>query len=221
MTEAEWLACDDPRPMLDFVRGRASARKLRLFACTCCWLWKHRFNDYELKWVEVAERFADGLATPKELDRAWWEADTSTWGMSDISGQRYWTPLTFAAEVLVRNDAARAAMSVAGLVGWDGYKAEVLEEVTKPAPALLRDLFGPLLFRPAPRVDPAWLAWNGGTVRNLAETIYGDRAFDRLPVLADALEDAGCADPDILAHCRGPGPHVRGCWAIDLLLGKE
>ena len=67
----------------------------------------------------------------------------------------------------------------------------------------------------------AWLAWNDGTIRKMAQVIYGDRAFDRLPLLADALEDAGCTDADILGHCRTPGEHVRGCWVVDLLLGKS
>jgi hypothetical protein len=87
-------------------------------------------------------------------------------------------------------------------------------------PAALRDLFGNP-FRPAPALDPAWLAWNGGTVRKMSQLIYDDRAYDRLPVLADALEDAGRADAELLVHLRGPGPHVRGCWAVDLILGKE
>jgi hypothetical protein len=68
------------------------------------------------------------------------------------------------------------------------------------------------------RADPAWLAWNGGTVRTLARAVHDDNAFERLPVLADALEDAGCADADLLGHLREPGPHVRGCWAVGLLL---
>src|SRR5262249_51106589 len=67
---------------------------------------------------------------------------------------------------------------------------------------------------------PAWLTWNDGTVHKLAQTVYDDRRFDLLPILADALEEAGCDNADILAHCRGPGPHVRGCWVVDLLLGK-
>jgi hypothetical protein len=66
-----------------------------------------------------------------------------------------------------------------------------------------------------------WLNWNDGTVVKLAEGIYNDRAFDRLPVLADALEDAGCTEAEILAHCRSGGEHVRGCWVLDLILGKE
>jgi hypothetical protein len=69
-------------------------------------------------------------------------------------------------------------------------------------------------------VDAAWLTWNDATIHKLAHSIYADRAFDRLPILADALEDAGCDNADILAHCRGPGPHVRGCWVVDLILGK-
>jgi hypothetical protein len=67
-------------------------------------------------------------------------------------------------------------------------------------------------------LNPCWLTL---TVRQLAQAIYDDRAFDRLPILADALEDAGCDNADILNHCRQPGEHVRGCWVVDLLLGKE
>jgi hypothetical protein len=63
--------------------------------------------------------------------------------------------------------------------------------------------------------------WLTPTVETLATTIYDQRAFDRLPILADALEEAGCTDADILSHCRQPGVHVRGCWVVDLILGKE
>ncbi|HYH67899.1 MAG TPA: hypothetical protein VD866_24595 [Urbifossiella sp.] len=81
---------------------------------------------------------------------------------------------------------------------------------------LVRDIFGNP-FRPV-ALDPTWRT---EAVVGLATGIYADRAFDRLSVLADALEDAGCADADVLTHCRGPGPHVRGCWVVDLLLGKS
>src|SRR5262249_25434472 len=86
--------------------------------------------------------------------------------------------------------------------------------------ALLRDIFGVLPFRPV-TIPPSSLLWNDGTVVTLAKSIYDERAFDRLPILADALEEAGCATADILGHCRQPGEHVRGCWVLDLLLGKE
>ena len=67
---------------------------------------------------------------------------------------------------------------------------------------------------------PAWLSWNGGTVAGLARSVYDERRFADLPILADALEEAGCDNAELLTHLRGPGPHVRGCWALDLLLGK-
>jgi hypothetical protein len=83
-------------------------------------------------------------------------------------------------------------------------------------------------FRPALAIDPEWLAWRGGTVVRLARSAYGDRRLPegslvagRLAVLADALEDAGCSDAELLGHLRGPGPHVRGCWALDLILSKD
>jgi hypothetical protein len=76
-------------------------------------------------------------------------------------------------------------------------------------------MFNP--FRPV-TVDPAWQTSN---VTALAQPIYDERAFDRLSILADALEDAGCDNADILNHCRQPGEHVRGCWVVDLVLGKE
>jgi hypothetical protein len=88
---------------------------------------------------------------------------------------------------------------------------------------LLRDIFGPVLFRPLPTVAPAVLAWKGGRVIKLAAGVYKDRGFTqvRLDLLADDLEEAGCTGPEILGHLRGPGPHVRGCWVVDLLLGKS
>jgi hypothetical protein len=85
--------------------------------------------------------------------------------------------------------------------------------------ALVRDIFGNP-FRPV-AVRAAWLGWNDGTIRETAQAIYDARAFDRLALLADALEEAGCADAAILSHCRSGGEHVRGCWVVDLMLGKE
>ncbi len=82
--------------------------------------------------------------------------------------------------------------------------------------ALLRDIFGDPF--PPPAFDPAWRTLD---VSTLAESIYAERAFERMPILVDALEEAGCNDPAIVGHCRGPGPHVRGCWVLDLVLGKE
>jgi hypothetical protein len=84
---------------------------------------------------------------------------------------------------------------------------------------ILRDIVGNPFH--SIQIERKRLAWNSGTLPKLAQTIYTDRAFDRLPILADALLDAGCDNAAILDHCRSPGPHVRGCWVVDLLLGKE
>jgi hypothetical protein len=86
---------------------------------------------------------------------------------------------------------------------------------------LLRDIFGNPFVAPS-RIDAAWFAWNQGTVRRLAQSIHAERAFDRMGILADALEESGCQDQDILRHCREQGGvHVCGCWVLDLLLNKE
>jgi hypothetical protein len=92
---------------------------------------------------------------------------------------------------------------------------------------LLRDIFGNP-FGPQLASDLSWETWHDRTLPKLAQAIYDERDLPggrldttRFGVLGDALEDAGCTDTEILAHCRGPGPHVRGCWVVDLLLGKE
>jgi hypothetical protein len=85
---------------------------------------------------------------------------------------------------------------------------------------LLRCVFGnPFKLRTT--IDPAWLRWNDETVPRIARSVYEEHRFGKLPILHDALLDAGCDDQDILDHCQAPGPHVRGCWVLDLLLGKE
>jgi hypothetical protein len=84
---------------------------------------------------------------------------------------------------------------------------------------LIREIFGNL-FSPV-TINGNWRRWNDGNVLKLAQAIYEDRRFGDLPILADALEEAGCPNEDILSHCRQPGEHVRGCWVVDLLLGKE
>jgi hypothetical protein len=81
---------------------------------------------------------------------------------------------------------------------------------------LLRCIFGLLPFRPV-SLNPCWLAWNDGTIPQLAQGIYDERRFQDLPILADALEEAGCTNADILVHCRESGDHVQGCWVLDLI----
>ena len=107
---------------------------------------------------------------------------------------------------------------------WEEEAAETAQDqarlaATRPQVEMLFDMLVDAPRRH--RVDPGWLVWNDGTVRKMATAIYADRDWSTLPMLADALEDAGCADQELLKHLRGPGPHVRGCWALDLLLGLE
>jgi len=113
------------------------------------------------------------------------------------------------------------ATSVAWAISWASnhpsdvaFDAECVEQAV-----LLRDIIGNPFRSFA--VDSSWLSWRDSTIPKLAQAIYDERAFDLLPILADALEDAGCDNADILNHCRQPGEHVRGCWVVDLLLGKE
>src|SRR5205807_298981 len=94
---------------------------------------------------------------------------------------------------------------------------QAADELQQTQLMLLHDIIGNP-FRPV-RFDPSCLTYNDGTVVKLARSIYDERAFDRLPILADALEEAGCQDGEILGHCRQPGMHVRGCWVVDCLTG--
>jgi hypothetical protein len=258
MTEAEWLACDDPTPMLEFLRGKASDRKLRLLACACCRdTWRFLPDERSRRAVEVGERFADGETTLVELataraaaeaarTEASAAADNAMRAMNHgdfayyadlratslVAGaavacatESAWGAATSVAENFIRTASTQCVTNLEAVWwGWDdptaaAEQAAVEREARNALCALIRDIFGNP-FRPVP-VPPAWLAWNDAAIPRLAHAIYDERAFGRLPVLADALEDAGCTDRAILGHCRGPGPHVRGCWVVDLLLGKE
>src|SRR5215469_15237158 len=110
----------------------------------------------------------------------------------------------------VASAAAGSACQWAMHVGPDRAKAN-----SKAMAGLLRDIAGNP-FRSGLPFDPTWLVRNSGSVLRMGQAIYDAREFASLPILADALEDAGCADRAILDHCRGSGPHVRGCWVVDL-----
>ena len=199
MTEAEWLTCTDPGRMLDYLEDSSSDRKLRLFVCAGCRrVWLLLTYDRSTRGVEVAERYADGKATARELARSL--------SPSLLRDRRLVGP--------GRDLAYAAARS---------FVVSTPDTVAAAQSALLRCIFGnpfrPIGFNPD---------WQTPTVRGLATAAYDDRILpaghlhrDRLAVLSDALEDAGCDNADILSHLRGPGPHVRGCWVVDLVLGKE
>ncbi len=116
------------------------------------------------------------------------------------------------------NCMARTPRAASLEANYSGDPADLQRELQQQV-LILRCIFG-VPFRLAP-LEPIWLTCNEGTVPKIAQAIYDHRAFDRLPILADALEEAGCHDAIILNHCRQPSEHVRGCWVVDLLLGKE
>jgi hypothetical protein len=215
MTEHEWLVATDPTPMLEFLRGRARERKLRLFACACCRrVWHLLPDDQSKKAVELAELFADSRPSSDALMAAWETAVRQKRRAAEQVNRLTWTAVEAAARV-VKASPRKAAFSVSLI---SAIHPKVQADDSHLA-ALLREVFGNPV-RPA-RIDPASLTWNDRTVVKLAQSIYDDRAFDRLPILADALEEAGCTDADILTHCRQGGEHVRGCWVVDLLIGKN
>ena len=140
--------------------------------------------------------------------RADHQADSAAWFT-------LWSNVMIAAEAAAQTHAAAIRVE-ARHQGAAHDTVEATEQTEQVR--LLRDIFGnPFRF---PSMDPAWLRWSDGTVVKIAQSIYDDRNFDRLPILADALEEAGCRDTDILGHCRQPAEHVRGCWVIDVVLAK-
>jgi hypothetical protein len=220
MTEAEWLACADPQPMLRLLGDRLTPRKARLWACAAArCIWQHLTLPEWRQAVEVAERFAEGQADARALQAA----------HAAVRGSHSGAVVELLLETVGFLRGYITAVAVYPddrIVGHCGSSVQLHlahSQFPEDAPAqaaLLRDIVGALAFRPLSRLIAAWLAWEGGTVPKLAASIYEERAFDRLPILADALEEAGCDAAELLTHLRGPGPHVRGCWAVDLVLGK-
>jgi hypothetical protein len=190
MVVADWNAATYPQPLLSLIEGKVSDRKLRLFTTACIRICQGELTSNEDQPVAVMERYVDGLVTADEVDEAW---------------QAPWS------DALA--EAGRVAQWCQKRRAWPGG-TDV--EMSTAQATVLRCIVGPFLFRPI-TLDRAWLT---PTVTEIAEAIYDDRAFDSLPALADALEEAGCNNTDILAHCRQQGPHLRGCWVLDLLLGR-
>jgi hypothetical protein len=207
MTEQEWSESTDPWKMLDFLKGRASDRKLRLFAVACCrGVWPLLKPKGLRRVVAVAERYAEGKASGSELRSACWALSERT------------EPAAKAVRWAAAEDAGEAARLAREWVGL--LVASTRGDEGGPRQAdCLRDLIGNP-FRSV-TLAPSWLAWHDGLPVSMAQKMYESPDFSDMPVLADALEEAGCRDADILGHCRSGGEHFRGCWAIDLCLGKS
>lgn len=224
MTEAEWLASTDPETMIEFKRGTTNDRKLRLFACSCLRQVHSRVSDCSLISDELflAERFCDGLASSSDLRFARSQLGARG-GYSAL-----WAENNVRSALLEKSavTAARSAIYYLGsffhllAVNDEGKSAGEAKELSRAAViqslSVFRDIFGnpfrSVTFAPE---------WRTAAAVALAESMYQARDFGAMPVLADALQDAGCEHEDILSHCRGPGPHVRGCWVVDLVTGRE
>jgi hypothetical protein len=238
MTESEWLACTDPADMQHFLHYKVSERKWRLLACAYCRRVWHLFHDERSRQgIAAVERFADGQINRKKLGQAgsatyqaWWETDPRD---DTHLGEAY----SHAAEAVVRLTGTAK--------GWDSFEGVASElrqaicfaSTGDPRTALVDerkaqcDLVRELLGNPfcAITLSPALLTWHDALVVHLAQAAYQERDLPtgmlnkgRLVILADALEEAGCQDQEILGHLRQPGAvHVRGCYVVDLLLAKE
>jgi hypothetical protein len=222
MTEEEWLACKDPRPLLKFLKdgGRLSDRKARLFAAACCRrVWRLLPPGPARRAVEVAELFADGLASIDDLsapaapeDAALRAVESAVW-LDAFSACHY-------AALAVACDPGGMPLP-AGVKRFPALRGTMAAEQALQC-AILRDIFSP-----PPPLAPALLTWEGGLLPRLARAAYDNRTLPastldpvRLAVLADALEEAGCQDQGVLQHLREPGRvHVPGCFVVDPLLG--
>jgi hypothetical protein len=235
VTEAEWFAQDWVSLWLylrkrGVARTAAGRRRLRLFACGCCRM--------EISWLEgrgrraldVAEQLADREVTEEqrrdaeqavvqEADKLWGFAERMRGATRRRLGKKYYAlcAVRDALAIVELHKAVGSSVSMlANLLGKFGDISHEEGQQWQSAVAdTLRDVFGNP-FRPV-SFDTSWTT---PTVTALANAIYTDRAFHRLPLLAGGLEEAGCDNPYVIAHCRSPGPHVRGCWVVDLLLGK-
>jgi hypothetical protein len=288
MNEAEWLECTDPRPMLQFLHGKASSRKLRLFASACCYgllprarLWSVR--SWYPRLIHLNYQLADGRATARllalglqiltrrqrqyrsRLDHLRRQLETARedergareiadaaqaryeaaaephasveeWAGAETARerteQRAYEAVTRFDQIEERLTTWRVRRNLADLIchALNGRYDELSQVMEGAIPGIrraarqfqcdsLRCMFNP--FRPV-STNSQWLAWRYGTVPNMAEAFYNRPPTANLPMLADALEEAGCERREILEHCRGRRPrcHLRGCWVLDLLLGR-
>jgi hypothetical protein len=215
MSQFKWRVCKHPDKMVDWLTQQRDSRKMRLFAAACCRrIWHLATDERSRRAIEATERFADDLISLEELERFHRDATDAEFTPA-ISGSE---PLPFV-RLAFRDVAVSAAHAYAGSLDLPGGRCwqNAFYDELRSQSFLLRDIY-----REGALTSPPHASWLYAPASvKLAEAIYQDRAFDRLPILADSLEEAGCTDADVLSHCRGDGPHVRGCWVVDLILRKH
>jgi hypothetical protein len=222
MTEEEWLSDRwDYENQLNWIGPKRGLRAVHLFGFAVCNAVRERLDPRVADPLALIEKFADGLIPATELESceklAWRVVDHylvhEKTEDPDEQSRLHALHIGVASAFLAVVEEGRALECIGGCVLSINHLGGLDDELIRP---LFRDIFGNP-FRPF-ALDPRWLT---SDVLDLARAIYEGRAFERMPILADALMDAGCDSDDILNHCRGDGPHVRGCWVVDLLLGKE
>jgi hypothetical protein len=211
--------------------GKLTERKARLFAVACSHIvWPFMTDERSRQAVEIGEQFADGLVGQKALKAARRNAFAASKSPSAPASCRTYPTAAEHAGIVALNvcmdtkhqshwEMANATAGCANSLvfhaqgdtaGWADRRIQC--DMLR---CIFGDSFSPVVF------EASWLTWHSGVVRTLAQSVYDDRAFDLLPILADALEEAGCCDTMILAHCRQRREHRRGCWVVDLILGKQ
>jgi hypothetical protein len=235
MNEAEWLACADPVPLLLFLPRTISDRKLRLFCCACCRaIWQQMKDRRSRAAVEAAERYADGLITADDLTAARDAAGDAAKAAKTANTRAAKSAAGASAMEAVFAVARQAGMTAAGAyaaaatrdtrdargAAWAVAKHAGRGAVWAAQAHLVRDIVGKP-FRPVPACSVS------AEGRSLAQAAYEDRQQDgalspiRLSILAGWLEETGGLEQAILDHLRGPGPHARGCWAVDWGTGRS
>jgi hypothetical protein len=218
MTEQEWLACSDPVGMIRDIKDKGSDRKWWLFAAAGYCLPSLHLPGNMLRYA--FEGFADGLASSEDrkMAREFFAREKERFVCEQDFEEAAWCREV--EECIERQQ--KYPRRLRPLATYLALRIDQLEDRAAQMACygslanFLRDIFGHLFLAAPP--GSSLLTAN---VKGLATAIYSERAFDRLPILADALEDAGCDNSDILNHCRQPGEHVRGCWVVDLILGKK
>jgi hypothetical protein len=216
MTEEEWNTSVCPDAMLNHIWHVASARKMRLIGCAACRrIWDRMTDPRCREAVRASEQFADGLISEWNLDLlsgAAEEAFEDAYSVNDDLKANVANAASYSSSPSLAWEVLGEALAAIRSAGANGTAAECAAQSD-----LLRDLFGNPFERVA--LDRSWLT---SDVVALARGIYDERAFDRMPILADALQDGGCTDDNILNHCRDVNRiHARGCSVVDLALGKE
>lgn len=243
MNESDWLAAESPYKLFHHAKAGLSARKLQLLACGCCRLLDPFLTDAQREALGRVERHADGLASDDDFQQA---KELFLCGVNSLlirtpTGET--APPTLEAAIAaalvglvsppsdyglrkVIEEVEAAAAREAGRGGAMAVRKEmarrmcgVFHEVVGN-PFRERRVAGPEWLAAGGRPAP-WMLKVGETARGIAIGVQADQAFDRLPILADALEDDGCTDTEFLTHLRHHSHHLRGCWALDLVLGKQ